>query len=1010
MQFPSCIPEIDLLMLGLCKASNSTPFYIVGIGASAGGLAAFEAFFLGFPQDSKPEMAFVVVQHLAPDYQSILVELIGRYTHFPVFEAKDGLTICPNFVYVNPPGHDLSFLNGVLQLSSEVKPRGQHLPIDSFFQSLAHDQHQYAIAIILSGMGSDGTKGLRAIKDQGGMVMSQLPASTEFQSMPTNAIATGFVDYVSIPSEMPAYLKHHSEVASKKPHLFSASILLSRERNMARVFGLIRSRTGHDFSKYKFSTIERRVERRMAVQQIQALGEYLDLLEHAPLEVDALFRDLLIGVTRFFRDPEAFKALEEHGLPRLIAEKPDRSGLMRAWIGGCSTGEEAYSIAILLQEQLNNAKAGMSLQVFATDIDARAIATARAGCYEKSIAEDMSADRFARCFASERNLDVVRIEKGIREMLVFSEHDINRDPPFSKLDLIACRNVMIYLDAGLQRRLIPLFHFALNPGGLLLLGSSEGIGDFEDLFEPIDRKAKLFRRRPNSAMTSSLRGYSPMQSSTTRIGMSQRNSLTSNLFKTIERPPMVQFVERCILEHFAKSAVLVDAQGDILYLHGRTGAFLELVPGEPSINNVLRMSREGLRFELTKALRRVVANGQSSRVSGLEVHSDGYFTKTNLNVIPVEQAKSPTVETSGRPLYLVVFEEVLIDLENQFPIDLPSTTERLKSASEVESLVASLREDLQSKEEYLESAHEELESSNEELMSSNEEMQSINEELQSTNEELETSKEELQSINEELATVNTELQNKVTELSRLNNDMYNLLMGSGIATVFLDRQMRIIRFTPSVAQIINLIPSDYGRPLGHIVSNLVGNGMLVPDAQKVLDSLISVESQVQTTAGLWFSMRIQPYRTLSDVVEGVEITFIDISDAKRIEASLAMANNQLRLAVVVRDASDAITVHDLHGQIIAWNPSAERIYGWSEEEALQLNVSQRIPELRRKECLVMAARLCQAEVIEPYKTQRVTKAGHTLNVWVTATSLINEGGCVYAIATTERPEGRKHGK
>lgn len=991
------------------QAPSSMPFFpIVGVGASAGGLAAFERFLSGIAEGVDLGMAFVLVQHLAPDHKSILAEILGRSTSFPVIEVEDGMSVQPNYVYVIPPGHDMALLNGTLQLLEPTEPRGHQLPIDYFFRSLAEDQHQRAIGVVLSGSGSDGTLGIRAIKSEGGMIIAQKTETAEFDSMPRSAIATGLVDYELPPEEMVAQLMTYTSQLFRRLPRPVAGPEPAVDSSLRRIFGLLRSQTSHDFSQYKPSTIYRRIERRMAVHQIEAIESYVTYLQQSPAEIEALFRDLLIGVTNFFRDPEAFQALEKHVIPQLMAVKSEADSsakeVLRIWICGCSTGEEAYSIAILLREQMDISSRNFAVQIFATDIDSRAIATARAGLFPTGIASDITPERLSRFFLAEPDGSGYRVQKSIREMLVFSEHDVNKDPPFSKLDLISCRNVLIYLGAELQKKLIPLFHFALKPNGFLFLGSSEGISDFNDLFSTLDRKAKLYQRRAGEAsLLNSFRGrlLSPLSAIDTSMP-----KISGKVAGPVKRP-LRELVEQTLLRHLSVSAALVNAGGDILYLHGRTGMYLEPSSGEAGINNILKMAREGLRHDLAVALQRVVATPEIVHARGLSVRTNGHFTQVDLSVCPVTSSTSVGVTEVNDPvdvsLYLIILQQAA---ETSTAVSgatfSADTAQSPATSSEAELIIAALRKELHARDEYLQCAQEELESSNEELKSSNEEMQSVNEELQSTNEELETSREEMQSINEELSTVNAELQAKVLDLSRANNDMNNLLSGTGIATVFVDPQLRILRFTPTVAQLINLIPSDVGRPVGHIVSNLVGYDSLLVDARAVLDSLESRERQVQTTSGSWFLMRIRPYRTLDNVIEGVVITFVDITEPKRVEEALAKANDQLRLAVVVRDSSDAITVHDLDGRIIAWNPSAVRMYGWSEAEALSLNVRDCVPEPLQKDFFASVFTQSREVTPQPLRTKRLTKDGRSIDVWVTVSTLVNESGQTYAISTTER--------
>ncbi len=983
-------------------------FPIVGIGASAGGLAAFEAFFSGMPANTDPGMAFVLVQHLAPDHKSILVDLVRRYTRMQVFEVEDGMVVQPNCTYIIPPNRDMAFLNGTLQLLEPASPRGQRLPIDYFFRSLAQDRHERAIGIVLSGTGSDGTLGVRAIKGEGGMVMAQNPESTEFDGMPRSAIATGLVDFELPAAEMPAQLIAYSVHAYGKPRQPATVPAAKTESALKKIFIVLRAQTGHDFSQYKPSTVDRRIERRMAVHQIDSLDGYVKYLQQTPTEVEALFRDLLIGVTNFFRDPEAFQALEEEIIPKLFARKP-AGAVVRVWSPGCSTGEEAYSIAILLQERLEALKQNYTIQVFATDIDSQAIATARLGRYPASIAVDLSPQRLARFFTAEPDGNAYRIHKGIRDLLVFSEQNVIKDPPFSKLDLISCRNLLIYMDGKLQKKLIPLFHYALNPGGFLFLGTSESVGEYADLFTVLDRKSKLYQREED------LHGVQRAALGRVLPPITVKDAALPRGTATTAGPGKLslrELTEQAILQQVGSVGALVNSQGDILYLHGRTGMYLEPVPGETGISNILKMAREGLRRDLTTTLRKTAGTNESVRALNLRVKTNGHFTTVNLTIRPV--AAGPAAPT-GSSLYLVMLEEALpVDpkqahqagLSTSAGADGTDTSTKLSAGEGADVPIAALKQELRAKEEYLQSTIEELETSSEELKSSNEEMQSVNEELQSTNEELETSKEELQSVNEELATVNAELQTKVVDLSRANNDMNNLLAGTGIGTVFVDHQLHILRFTPAASQIINLILSDVGRPVGHILPNLVGYDRLVADTQAVLDTLAPKAVDVQTKDGKWYTLRIQPYRTLDNVIEGAVISFVDISETVQTREALRKANELLRLAVVVRDARDAITVQDLDGRILAWNPGAARMYGWSETEALLMNVRDRIPEALRKDALAKVHDLSRAEILEPYRTQRLTKDGAVVEVWMTATALVNEAGQMYAIATTERMNER----
>jgi two-component system CheB/CheR fusion protein len=911
-----------------------------------------------------------------------------------VFQVVDGMVVKPNCAYIIPPNRDMAFMNGKLQLMEPTAPRGMRLPIDFFFRSLAQDQHERATCIVLSGTGSDGTLGVRAIKSEGGMVMAQEPESTEYDGMPRSAIATGLVDYVLPPAKMAAQLIAYAAHAFGKPPRALSPALAKEEDALKKIFILLRTQTGHDFSQYKENTVNRRIERRMALHQIEHLIGYVRYLQQTPVEVQALFRDLLIGVTNFFRDPDAFDALREEVIPRLFAKKHAGTAI-RVWVPGCSTGEEAYSIAILLQEHLQALKQNFKVQIFATDIDSYAVERARAGVYPVGVAADILPERLARFFAREPDDGAYRIHKSIRDMLVFSEQDVIRDPPFSKLDLISCRNLLIYLGGGLQKKLISLFHYALIPGGTLFLGTSETVGDSVGLFATKDSKSKLYQRNEDGHGGIHLRTENflpPLSEEGPALRRSAKSPSDSRLLR--------QMTERALLLQYAPVGVLVNERGDSLYLHGRTGQYLEPSPGEAGVN-ILKMAREGLRRNLTTALQEAVANNAQVIRPGLRVKTNGDFTTVNLTVRPVSADPDATVESERA--FLVIFEEGPRAEQPKHAAAAVGAVEVAGAGdTDIDTRVATLKQQLQEKEEYLHTANSQLETSNEELKSSIEELQSVNEELQSTNEELETSKEELQSLNEELATVNSELQAKVADLSRSNDDLNNLLAGTGIGTIFVDHQLRIQRFTPTVTQVINLISTDVGRPVGHIVSNLVGYDRLVVDVQAVLDTLVPKETEVQILAGAWYLLRIRPYRTLENVIEGAVITFTDISETKKARSMLLESEALRRLAVVVRDAHDAITVLDLQGRILAWNPGAERIYGWSETEALAMNIRDIIPEAGRDGALATLDKQCQHGAVEPCRMQRTTKDGRIVEVSVTATTLANASGESYAIATTER--------
>jgi two-component system CheB/CheR fusion protein len=833
-------------------------FPVVGIGASAGGLGAFEEFFSGMPHTHDPGMAFVLVQHLSPDHQSLLSELIAHYTRMPVFEVVNGMTIEINCVYVIPPRMDMAMVNGCLRLSEPCEAPLHRLPIDFFFRSLAQSQRERAIGIVLTGTGSDGSLGVRAIKDEGGMVMAQSVNSAEFRGMPESAITTGVVDYQMAPADMPAQLIAYLAYLDGGPN-DSGVIVESNEFSlMKRIFAMLRHQAGHDFSNYKQSTVQRRIERRMIALQVQSLDGYVTLLQQTASEVDALFRDLLIGVTYFFRDPQAFRVLELQVIPQLFENRPADSAI-RTWTAGCSTGEEAYSLAILLVERMEALKLNVKLQLFASDVDSRAIATARAGLYPASIAADISPERLARFFTLEGNGSAYRIHKTIRDLLVFSEQDVIKDPPFSRLDLLTCRNLMIYMGPELQKKLIPLFHYALKPGGWLFLGSSESVGEFDTLFSAFEGSAKIYRHKVDLQGQQKLllsRALAPM--TPPLASFERRNALARKLES---KQPVRDLMERVLLRQVTPASVLINAKGDILYVHGRTGNYLETSPGEAGVSNILKMAREGLRPGLSAMLRQAMTSQKVASAKGIKILINGEYLLITLSIQPVRDEQN---QTHDMPLYLVSFEDAPVPAPSALAEAMQEGTGSDKLDADTMARISALSQELDAKDEYLQSTMEMLET--------------YNEDLQSTTEEMQSSNEELQSVNEELATVNAELQTKVQDLSRANNDMNNLLGGTGIGTVFVDTHLRILSFTPAVRDIFNLLDTDVGRPVTNFVSNLPGYNKLEADVREVLRSLEPKQLQVKSAAGSWFTMRILPYRTLDNIVEGAVISFVDTSE------------------------------------------------------------------------------------------------------------------------------------
>jgi len=873
-------------------------FPVVGLGASAGGLDAFRQFLRAMPADSG--MAFVLVQHLDPHHASLLSSILAQCTTMPVTEAYDRQIILPNHVYVMPPNCTLAIADGALRLGPVAETHALRMPIDHFFQSLAEDRGTQAVGIVLSGTGSDGTLGLHAILKRGGRTIVQEPATAAFDGMPASAILAGDVSQVLAVERMPDALLRGVSAAAAQPAFLRS---LRATRALKRILALLRSGTGHDFSEYKKSTLSRRIERRMAQHGIDDPEAFASYLERDQTELQQLFNELLINVTAFFRDPEVFDVLEKDILPPLLAAKP-AGYAFRVWVAGGSTGKEAYSIAMLLHEWITANHRHLTVQIYSTDLDEVAISRARAAVYPTTIAEQLRPDRLQNFFV--KIPGGYRIKKEIRDMVVFATQDIIMDPPFTRLDLISCRNLMIYLEPSLQDRLINTFHYALKPEGVLVLSPSESIGDHDALFVPLNRRWRIYRALPSVASVASVRAV------LTRHQLPMLTLPAKKIDKKPE-PPMIKakdanFAElagRALLQSFAPAAVLTDAAGNILFVHGETGKYLRPAPGEATLN-VIEMAYSGLQSALRAAfsdlasqqlplVNREVSMGFDG---GFDGGHYGGFGAVSLSVRPLPDRRD------GENLALVSFQEVVGAASSQ-PSNrtlggrllkgLAKSTkaggkERSAGASIEQQRIAELERDLVLAKANLNAAVEDQQASNEELQSTNEELQSTNEELQSTNEEL-------QSVNEELVIVNNELQEKVEQMTVMQNDMKNLLDNVNSGIIFLDTRSVIRRFTRGATRIYRLVDSDVGRPLGDINSQLRGENILA-DAQAVLDSLVPVERELRGEDGSWCLVRLQPYRTVDNVIDGVVLTFTDIS--QRIEA-LAEQRKARQLAESIID-------------------------------------------------------------------------------------------------------------
>lgn len=979
--------------------SNGAGIPVVGIGASAGGIGALETLVPLLAPDAG--LAYIVVQHLDPAHNSALTSLLARLTKLPVVEIKDQTIIESNRIYVIPPNASLEISGDRLRLGPPSKHHGERMTIDVFFASLAHAKAENAAGIILSGTGSDGTIGLRAIKEHGGLTVAQDHA--EYDGMMRSAVQSGMVDFVlpleKMPGKLHDYFRHLTAVDGRKG---PDGVRPEAADHLAQIYSLLRGRTGHDFSGYKDKTVARRVQRRMQVLQIHEVPDFIERLRTQPQELDALLQDLLIGVTNFFRDPQAFEALEREVIPKLFEGKePDDT--VRVWVPGCSTGEEAYSIAILLREHMPKAHSAPRLQIFASDIDEQSLQIARVGRFPSTIAADVPPARLERYFAREDG--TYRIASDLRETCLFSSHNLLRDAPFSKLDLVACRNLLIYLSPELQSRLIPLFHYALNDGGFLFLGSSENVTRHSRLFSTVDKVHRIFLRRPQ------IERRLPEFPLTAPDG--RRGQLATTPRGAADHEPLQTLAERQILDRYSPAYVVINSDGELLHGSARTGKYLELPSGAPRID-VFSMARPGLRPDLRAAVHKAASTGQVAVQKNVTVGTNGGRQTINLTVHPLR------IAAGADPIYMVVFQDI-------GGITLPSDS-AADSAEELES--ATLRQlemELKATRERLQTTTEELESSNEELKSGNEELSSMNEELQSANEELETSKEELQSINEELQTVNAELNARVEELSRANSDIANLLESTQIATLFLDRNLAIKSFTPAARDLFHLVESDTGRPITHVRARFQSD-TVQEDAGRVLRTLSTIERQVGSSdTDAQYIMRMMPYRTVDNVIGGVVVTFVDITRITAAETRIGELTLDLRnrvqsletllnllpvgILIVEDDRTDPVRLNRYGAQLLSENSQAGDGAGLRPSK-VALRVFQDERELGPSEQpLYRAAHSGQS--VPAFEADVMRADGGRISVMMSATPMFDDqgkvrGGIAAILDITERREAEAH--
>ncbi|TMI35764.1 chemotaxis protein CheR [Candidatus Bathyarchaeota archaeon] len=856
------------------EQARDESFPIVGIGASAGGLEAFTQLLRELPSDVN--MALVLVQHLDPTYKSMLTELLSRTTNLTVLEVTDGVRVKPRHVYVIPPNTAMTISERVLHLTPRIEVDGKHMPIDHFLLSLAKDQKSRAIGVILSGTSMDGIQGLRAIKDEGGITIAQDEQSAKYYDLPRSAVAAGCVDLVLRPEDIAqelVKLSRHPYV----PYLETegAENLLPQS-DLEKIFGLLRKATKVDFADYKHATIKRRILRRMLILKTEKMEDYLKYLQTNPGELGSLFQDILISVTGFFREPETFEALKHEIFPSILKNR-SADDAIRVWVPGCSTGEEVYSLAISLVEYLDHSRVHPSIQIFATDVNEAVLEKARQGVYAASAS--ISAERLRRFFVPTNGS--IQVSKPIRRMCVFAKQDVTADPPFSKLDLIVCRNLLIYLGLALQRKLLPIFHYSLKPTGFLVLGDFETVGEFDNIFKLADKRLKIYSKKPVATRT-------PLDFSSRYIAARGEQVDEPGASRQAEsRAPEQEIfkeADRILLTKYSPASAIVNGDLEIVQFRGRTGAFLEPAPGKASLN-ILKMARQGLMTDLRLALDKAKKSGETVRRDAIEIRSDGKYLNVNLEVVPLKTH-------TGYPCFLVAFEEAL---PNPAPSISRGRARGEKSGKErrTEDLkIVRLQQELSATKDYLQSIIEDKEAANEELKAANEEIQSSNEELQSTNEELETAKEELQSTNEELTTVNEELQNRNLELTQAHNDMTNLNAGANVPILMMGSDLRLRSWGPLSEKLFNLKASDLGRSIFDINLDLQ-----TPDLKGTIEEVVAQdvdkELEVRGPHGRWFLVRIRPYRTADNKIEGAVLAFVDIDRIKQVEEELRARSEHL---------------------------------------------------------------------------------------------------------------------
>ncbi|MEY4242494.1 MAG: hypothetical protein RLZZ245_79 [Verrucomicrobiota bacterium] len=982
----SVMPPVGAAVSGGSEPRRQ-PGVVVGLGGSAGSLEMLQVFFSHVPPDTG--MAYVVVVHSSPEHESCLAEILQKSARIPVVTVGEPVLLESDHVYVIPPAKHLALVDGFIYGLEMSRPKGRHVAVDLLFRTLADSHGSGAIAIVLSGGDGDGALGLKRVKELGGLTLAQDPAEAQFDSMPRAAIATGMVDWILPVEEMPSHIIDYQENGRRihLPSYLTEALPREETRSLERdeaalreILAFLKARTGHDFSCYKRATLLRRIGRRMQVNAAEDLDAYRAYLRAHPGETGALLQDLLISVTNFFRDSESFRALEQM-VPEMFKGK-SASDHIRVWVPACATGEEAYSVAMLLCEHAEKMDFPPQIQVFATDLDRMAIEVAREGRYPEAISADVSEERLRRFFTKEPGS--YRVRRAVREIVLFAVHDLLKNSPFSRLDLVCCRNLLIYLNRQAQAKVFDIFHFALKPGGWLFLGSSESAEEAGALFGPVDKKHRIYSRRlnhraglgfPTGSATFSFAMQTPLNHSPavgslvpavvpglvsdgiTRVEPMLRNSWADLHFKLIER--------------IAPPSLVINREHEIVHLSKSVGRYLQFSGGEPT-SDLLRTIHPGLRAELRAALFQVGKSEMPVHIDGLSLELDGVERVLNLTI--------ERVDDIAPDYLLLIFQEHSLD--SAVPLARPPAGERPPPHA---SVLQNLEEELDQMKLRLRDTVDQYEASTEELKASNEELQAMNEELRSATEELETGREELQSINEEIITINQELKSKVEELSRTNSDLQNLMASTNIATIFLDRQLRIKRFTPSTTGLFNFIPSDVDRPLSDLTHKL-DYPDIAADAARVLDDLSLVEREVRDLEGRWFLARLLPYRTTEDQIAGVVITCVDITARKSAEEAGRW------LSVMVESSNDAIISYSMDDKIVSWNHGAERIFGYTAEEMIGRENVILIPDDRKHERDEIFEKLKRGESISQLETVRVRNDGKLIDLSLSSSVMRNEFG------------------